>query len=101
MKEIHDGDRVRVALGRSGMSHKDFAEAIGVSPSTLSRMLNEHSWRTDLLAEAERSTGVNLFQAYQSKENALQLVIGIIVGIESISDSDILKKLIEEQNGLT
>ena len=64
MKKIHDGDRVRAALGKSGVTNKELAEKIGVAPSTLSRMLNEPSWRTNHLQAVGEVFKVIFFQNY-------------------------------------
>ena len=64
MKKIHDGERVRAALAKTDMTHAQLAEKIGVARSTLSRMLNEPSWRTDYLQKAGDVFGVNFFGIY-------------------------------------
>ena len=98
MKEIHDGDRVRVALARSGMSHKDFAGAIGISPSSLSRRLNESSWRTDQLSIAGDRLGINFFQEYDKKVSGSRPALGIILKPECLRDPDLLKKIVSQIN---
>ena len=101
MKEIHDGDRVRVALARNGMSHKEFAEAIGVSTSTLSRMLNESSWRTENLAKAGSSLEDNFFRAYLPHEDGMHPLIGIILRPESLCDPNMLEKIVGQLSKFT
>ena len=64
MKKIHDGERVKAALAKTDMTHAQLAEKIGVARSTLSRMLNESSWRTDYLQKAGEVFDVNFFGVY-------------------------------------
>lgn len=79
MKEIHDGNLVRIALNKSGMTNKEFAKKLGVAPSTLSRMLNNDSWRTGQLHNAGELLGVNFFEEYAPFDQMDFKVIGVIV----------------------
>ena len=90
MKKIHDGDRVRVALGKSKVTNKELAEKIGVAPSTLSRMLNEPSWRTDYLELAGETLSLNFFSDYYGSMEKRLPIIGILLDPHSLTVADIL-----------
>ena len=92
MKEIHDGDRVRVLLGQCGMTQKELADKIGISESTLSRMLNESSWRTDYLRFAGEALGMNFFEPYCPVEKDGGPVLGILLKPDCLNDPEIIRK---------
>ena len=89
MKKIHDGERVRAALAKTDMTHAQLAEKIGLARSTLSRMLNEPSWRTDYLQKAGEVFGMNFFGAYIGKVIADNFVFTqLIMNFSCDTDTD-------------
>ncbi len=101
MKNIHDGDRVRARLAQVGMTQKELAVRIGVAGSTLSRMLNEASWRTDYLKKAGEILDANFFDSYHSIELEGGPVLGIILKPDSLNDLDVIKRALDQFRKMT
>ena len=84
-----------MALGKSRVTNKELAEKIGVAPSTLSRMLNEPSWRTDYLELAGETLSLNFFADYNRSREKRSPIIGILLDPYSMEMADFLT-LLEE-----
>ena len=65
---IHDGNRVRAALAKSEFTQTELANYIGVARSTLSRILDQPSWRTDLLYKAGEALRMDFFRVYYQND---------------------------------
>ena len=92
MNKVHDGDRVRVRLAHLDIRHQKLAEHIGVAPSTLSRMLNLPSWRTDHLQLAGEFMDINFFEAYLPAREGDRPVMGVIISRDYLEELENLKK---------
>lgn len=92
MKGIHDGDRVRVRLGQTNLTQKNLAKQIGIASSTLSRMLNQASWRTDYLRLAGEALNTNFFEPYYPNGNQKEPILGILLRPDFLDDPDIIER---------
>ncbi len=94
--KIHDGERVRSQMAKEAKSQVALANHLGVSPSTLSRMLNEASWRTDYLTKAGNFLGVNFFSVYSDPGKSNGPILGILVDPAALKDPEIFQKAREQ-----
>lgn len=94
--KIHDGERVRSQMAKASVSQVTLADHLGVSPSTLSRMLNEASWRTDQLTKAGEFLTVNFFTPYSGSGKTNSPILGIVIAPEALKDPEIFQKLREQ-----
>lgn len=97
--KIHDGDRVRTQMAKHEITQATLSKHLGVSPSTLSRMLNESSWRTDHLADAGELLGCNFLAIYAKSALDDGPVIGIIIDPAFLKDSEIFQKIRNQMKG--
>lgn len=90
---IHDGDRVRAQMAKQEITQATLSEHLGVSPSTLSRMLNEASWRTDYLANAGELLGFNFLAIYSRFAIDEGPVLGIIIDPAALKDLELFHRI--------
>lgn len=94
--KIHDGERVRSQMAKASVSQVSLADHLGVSPSTLSRMLNEASWRTDQLTKAGEFLSVNFFTPYSDFDKSNGPILGIVIDPDALKDPEIFQKAREQ-----
>ncbi len=99
--KIHDGERVRAQMAKQEITQATLSEHLGVSPSTLSRMLNESSWRTDHLAIAGELLGCSFLAIYSRSAIENGPIIGIIIDPTALEDLNAFQKVRDQLKGIT